>query len=139
MLQNIKCQLDDPKVRYLFGILGEEYTEDIINTKLSQYRDETTHFIYGWLKNNEIIGICGFELCDDFIYLKDIVIDKNMRGCGIGSTIIAALQEEFNLPIKAETDDDAVEFYRKILFDISDAPPKHGVRRYALYRKLSDR
>ena len=134
MLQNIKCQLDTPKVRYLFGILGEEYTEEIIDMKLTQYRDDMAHFIYGWLKNDEIIGICGFELCGNYIYLKDLVIDENMRGCGIGSTIIAALQEEFNLPIKAETDDDAVEFYRKISFDISDAPPKHGTRRYALYR-----
>ena len=134
MFQNIKKQLDAPEVRRLLSILGAEYTETIINIKLAQYRDDKAHLMYGWLENKEILGICGFELCDDYIHLKDLVVDENMRGLRIGSSMIAALQKEFNLPIRAETDDDAVEFYRKILFDISDAPSKHGTRRYALYR-----
>ncbi|MCL2546409.1 MAG: GNAT family N-acetyltransferase [Oscillospiraceae bacterium] len=136
MFKNIKSQLNDPKVRQLFSVLGVEYTEAIIDMKLAQCRDDATHLMHGWLDDGVIQGICGFELRDNHIYLKDLAVDEDMRECGIGSSMLVALQEEFNLPIKAETDDDAVEFYRKIGFEISDAPPRHGTRRYALYRNV---
>ena len=136
MFESIKNRLNNPKVRHLFGTLGEEYTEAIIDMKLAQYHDDAAYSIYGWLEQDEILGICGFVFRDDCIYIHDLAVDEDVRGRGIGSAMIAVLQEKFTLPITAETDDEAVEFYRKIGFDVSDVPPKHGMRWYALYRSI---
>ena len=63
--------------------------------------------------------------------LINIAVAENARGYGIGRAMISALQDQFQLPITAETDDDAVDFYRKVGFGVTSVSAKSGVSRYA--------
>jgi len=125
MFRNIKDQLDNPVVRNIFAACVYKNADK----KLEQYRSCDTLSLYGWVENGEIVGVCGFEVRDT-VEIKHIAVAENARGRGIGSAMIAALRAQFCLTIQAETDDDAVDFYRKVGFEATEFE-KYGVRRWA--------
>jgi ribosomal protein S18 acetylase RimI-like enzyme len=70
------------------------------------------------MENDEIFGVCGFRVYHtDRVEIMNIAVAENARKRGIGSAMVNALRDEFLLPIHAETDDDAVGFYRNVGFD----------------------
>jgi GrpB-like predicted nucleotidyltransferase (UPF0157 family) len=92
-------------------------------------RSHEPHQLYGWVENGEIFGVCGYEAHADYIEIQHIAVAENKRRQGVGGKMVAALQASFNLPIEAETDDDAVDFYRKCGFEAT-AISKYDVRRW---------
>ena len=135
MFRDIKDNLDNSQVKRILLAYDPRHTPE---SYIAKFQAQPLRSVYGWVTNGEVLGICGFEVLKEYILLTDLGVDESMRGRGIGSAMIDAMQDLFGLPINAETDDDAVEFYRKIGFDISEAPPKHGTRRWALWRDLSN-
>jgi len=118
MFIDIKSQLDNPIVRQIMSACVYKNSLDAAINKLVQYLNHPTWSMYGWLENGEIIGICGFEVHQtNRVDILHIAVSGDARKRGIGSAMLTALQELFCLPLKAETDDDAVEFYRKIGFE----------------------
>jgi ribosomal protein S18 acetylase RimI-like enzyme len=93
-----------------------------------------SHF-YAWIENGETLGICGYEVHGDKVEIHLIAVDENTRSRGIGGAMITALQERYCKNIEAETDDDAVEFYRKRGFEtIEFIHEKRGKRYTCLLR-----
>jgi len=45
-----------------------------------------------WIENSAIFGVCDFEAHSDFVEILTIVVAENARKRGIGSAIVAALQ-----------------------------------------------
>jgi hypothetical protein len=65
----------------------------------------------------------------DNVFIDAIAVDEQFRNQGIGSTMINGIRKRFTLPVTLETDDDAVEFYRKIGFS-AEPFEKYGITRY---------
>ena len=130
MLHNIKDQLDNPLILRIFALSVFNNSLELAEKEIAQYRSRHNLSLYGWIENEEIIGVCGFRVYHtDRLEILNIAVDKTARKRGVGSAIIAALQKEFLLPIKAETDDEAVDFYRKAGFETTELQ-KHGIRRW---------
>ena len=77
--------------------------------------------IFTCIKCNEIKGIIVISYIEQFkVEIIGIAVDIDARGQGIGSYMINKLMNDYNiLSIYAETDDDAIDFYRKNNFAIT--------------------
>lgn len=74
-------------------------------------------------------GVVGFAAFgadahgQDRIELHYIAVAHQARGTGLGSRLVdAARRTDPRRPLYASTDDDAVDFYRRLGFVVSDAP-----------------
>lgn len=104
----------------LSRILNEVYSQS--NTKLYVFSD-----------NDELVlGIVGFKRERDSAEILHIAVDEKKRNCGIGRKILDELLALENLvELIAETDHDAVEFYRRYGFTIQSLGEKYpGVERF---------
>ncbi|MFD6511145.1 GNAT family N-acetyltransferase [Bacillus sp. NPDC060175] len=86
------------------------------NTK--KYLKLLNRKLYSFELEGEIVGCMGIEInsvkeCE----IKHIAVSSFQRGKGIGSTMINYVSNKYSL-IYAETDNDAVDFYRKYGFEI---------------------
>ncbi|MFR9710227.1 GNAT family N-acetyltransferase [Paenibacillus sp. MB22_1] len=101
--------------------------------ELNKYKADDTKVLYGRLVNNELIGLIGlFQFSTMEVELKHIAIRSDYRKQGIGREMI---YEYFNKndisKMVAETDNDAVNFYRNIGFEITSLGEKYpGVERF---------
>jgi len=77
-----------------------------------------------------IVGVCVFDVSTSKVQILNIAVAEDSRTQGVGRKMIAALRDRYNTPIEAETDDDAVGFYRKCGFETT-VFEKHNTRRYA--------
>ena len=65
---------------------------------------------------------------------SDNPIVRNTRKNGIGKSMINAIQKRYKMKIKAETDDDAVEFYRKCGFETETFMKTYNTGEYQRYK-----
>lgn len=129
MFCDIKEQLDNPAVHKILSYCLFDDSQEGIAKDVAKYRGHSSWQFYGWINNDEILGVCGFEVHSDWVEILHISVDENIRRQGIGGKMVTTLWEKYKMAIEAETDDDAVEFYRKYGFEAS-AIQKYNVRRW---------
>lgn len=82
-------------------------------------------------------SVAAYVSRSDGVVLEYIAVAPELRGDGIGRALVDALAGGAE-PVVAETDDDAVGFYRALDFDIGPAPSDRrwpGRRRYRCVRR----
>ena len=82
-------------------------------------------------------SVAAYVSRPDGVVLEYIAVAPELRGGGVGRVLVDALAGGAE-PVVAETDDDAVGFYRALDFDIGPAPsdPRWpGRRRYRCVRQ----
>lgn len=129
MFCDIKDQLDNLTVRAIMAASAFDPSLEAIEQKAVEFRRHESWQLYGWVENGEIIGVCGFEVHKDYVEILNIAVTESVRHHGVGSKMITALWNKYEMAIKDETDDDAVDFYRKRGFT-TNAIQKYGVRRW---------
>jgi len=129
MLFDIKDKLDNPVVLNIMAASAFDSSPEAIKQKAIEFRRHESWQLYGWIKNGEIIGVCGFEVHKDYVDILNIAVAESVRHQGVGGKMITELWKKYEMAIEAETDDDAVDFYRKRGFTAT-ATQKHGVRRW---------
>ncbi|MDD4412982.1 MAG: GNAT family N-acetyltransferase [Oscillospiraceae bacterium] len=127
--QDIKNHLDNNTIHKILSYCLFDGSPEGIAKDIEKYRDHNTWDFYGWVENGDILGICGFEVHADYVEILHIAVAEDARHRGIGGAMVTVLQEKYGLRIEAETDDDAVEFYRKTGFE-ANAFQKYNVQRY---------
>jgi len=136
MFINIKSQYANPEVQHIMSCCVYRRSLDAAISKLQQYRERPTYSLYGWVEQDVLLGICGFEVhqnnCVDVMHIA--VLETSQKH-GVGRKMLDALQNIFCLPLKLETDDDAVVFYQKCSFDVV-ALDIGGHRRYRCTRNV---
>jgi ribosomal protein S18 acetylase RimI-like enzyme len=85
---------------------------------------------YGYFADDTLVGVCGFEEHESRVEIYHIAVAETARHKGVGGAMITALRKKYCKTIEAETDDDAVDFYRKCGFETT-AIQKYNVRRWA--------
>ncbi|TQR19466.1 GNAT family N-acetyltransferase [Psychrobacillus vulpis] len=110
-----------------------------IDQEYDLYLQLENRLLYGYKENEKFIGCIGFELtATNNCEIKHIAVSPLERGRGIGKWMIDNICEKYSLQlILAETDLDAVSFYRKLGFTILSLGEKYpGVERFRCeYRK----
>ncbi|MCL1830667.1 MAG: GNAT family N-acetyltransferase [Oscillospiraceae bacterium] len=114
----IKSKLDNPIVRMLVGESAGDKSTEATDNKIVEFRRRDDFNLYGWIENDKILGVCGIEVFPDWVEIYNIAVVPEIRKRGIGKAMITAVQQKYQTNVKAETDDGAVEFYRKCGFKI---------------------
>lgn len=97
----------------------------------TQYGSGAWTFL-GWEEAGEIVACAGAEAHGPrSIGIHSIAVEPAWRNRGLGRALLDALAERAEATrIVAETDDDAVGFYRRCGFAVEHALPKFGRARY---------
>ena len=136
MFRDIKQQIARPEVGEIISYAAFNGTAEGVAKETVKYQVSVSLNFYGWLDNGRVVGICGFEVHADKVEIHLISVAKDMQRKGAGGAMVAALQEMYRLPIEAETDDDALGFYRKCGFmDTAFQHEKLGTRYTCVLKK----
>lgn len=124
---NIKEKL---KSEELLGILAESVympTAERLNSRAEAYINNSDIIVLGASMNNRFLGIIVLDYSGDSeLVILDIAVLKSIQKQGIGRTLIEYVKETYQPKcITAETDDDAVDFYRKIGFTVKSLGEKY--------------
>ncbi|MCL2198350.1 MAG: GNAT family N-acetyltransferase [Defluviitaleaceae bacterium] len=127
---DIKNQLENPAILEIMALSEFENSIERAEKKAQEYSRDKKQQIFGWHENGEITGVCGFTIHKEKIEITTIAVSENSRNRGIGSAMISALWTKYKLVIEAETDDDAVGFYKKCGFKAVATKKRGGTSRY---------
>ncbi|MFX3673487.1 MAG: GNAT family N-acetyltransferase [Paenisporosarcina sp.] len=129
-MKKLHSKTINPSVREL---LSYATSENAIDREYEKYISETNRHLYSWEVNGEAIGCMGIEFInEDHCEIKHIAVSPAARGNGVGRKMIDFICDEYSFElISAETDKDAVEFYRSYGFKITSLGEKYpGVERF---------
>lgn len=124
---NIKEKL---KSEELLEILAESVympTAERLNSRAEAYINNSDIIALGASMNNRFLGVIVLDyMGDDELVILDIAVLKSIQKQGIGRTLIEYVKETYQPKcITAETDDDAIDFYRKIGFTVKSLGEKY--------------
>jgi len=136
-LVELNGRQDEPAVRRVLEL--SHGSKEALEEVCAHYLCGDWTFI-GWQEGDEILACVGAErLGEGTIGIRSIAVEPARRRRGLGRTLLDALAEPLEAGrIVAETDDDAVGFYRRCGFSVEDAPPKFGRARYWCVRERHD-
>ena len=127
-MKEIKTKEIQPSIR---NLLSYATSESKIVTEYNNYLKGPNRKLFGVEQDEEYIGCIGIEIVSRRVcMINHIAVFPEQRGKRVGSEMINLLAEQF-LFIIAETDKDAVDFYKKYGFTISSLGEKYpGVERF---------
>ncbi len=106
-------------------------TKERLIARAEKYQENENTHIYAFEESGEFKGIVVFEIADNTATILDIAVKSEHQGQGIGSKLIDFIFNEFSVEnITAETDDDAIDFYKKYGFIIANTIIKFDTKRY---------
>lgn len=104
--------------------------------RAEKYQKNEKTKVYAYLDDKEYKGIIVFEIKDKVATILDIAVKPEYQGKGIGSKLIDYIFNQFSAnKIIAETDDDAVEFYKKYGFVVTNTKLEFGTKRYVVIKE----
>lgn len=108
-----------------------EATEQKLRARAQKYFDSLNTYVYTFLEDGEYMGIVVFSKSESVATICDIAVKYQHTGKGIGRKMIEYILNCFNVcSIVAETDDDAVDFYKKCGFDVANTESEFDIKRY---------
>ena len=129
-MREINSKILIPEIRKLltYATSKSKISEEYIN-----YIQTNQSRLFVWELDGEIVGCIGIESINKrHCKIKHIAVSANKRKAGIGSKMINNIIEQNKITIlSAETDNDAVGFYKKCGFTITSLGEKYpGVERF---------
>lgn len=137
---DIKGNLHDPHVLDILSYSQYMPTEEKLKSLADTYESDPNIYVFSCVDNSCMIGVVVFQrLTASAFEIVSIAVAPAFRGQGIGSKLISFAGNTLACDeIRAETDDDAVGFYRSYGFDVVSLGEKYpGVIRYLCTLKLS--
>ncbi|MCU6711558.1 GNAT family N-acetyltransferase [Paenibacillus sp. J5C_2022] len=115
--------------------------EERIFQQCKLYKTSEDRSLHGIYSKDILVGIIGLIHHPDEIEIKHIAIETEYRHKGIGQELVKAISELYpDLELIAETDKDAVDFYKKVGFTIISLGEKYpGTERFKCVYKNFER
>lgn len=110
-------------------------------SRAEKYQADDKVKAYAYSDNGEYKGIIVFKIKEQTAEILDIAVKSEYQGKGICSMLIDYIFSKFAVSkITAETDDDAIGFYKKYGFTVTDTKVNHDTKRYVCEypRKLNN-
>lgn len=118
----------------LYSILAPSVfdpTPERLLCRVEKYQKDDKTNVYAYLADNVYKGIVVFKIEDNTATILDVAVKYEYQRNGIGSSLIGYVFEQFNInKIIAETDDDAIGFYKNCGFIIADTVMRSNAKRY---------
>ena len=111
-------------------------TEEKFNIKVDQYLNDNSVKLFACFEQGKIIGVMVVSFIEQKkIEIIGIAVDVSARGKGVGSYMINQVVNNYGLlSVYAETDNDAVGFYRSIGLNITEYTETYGDETVVRYK-----
>ena len=128
---DIKEIITEPDILKLLAPSVYNPTEERLLNRAKKYQEDEETNVYVYKEDNEYKGIVVFEIVNNSATILDIAVKPDYQGQGIGGKLIDFIFNSFNVNnITAETDDDAIGFYKKYGFTVADTKVEFDTKRY---------
>ena len=128
---NIKNSLCDKSIYHLLVPSVFNTTPERLLSRAEKYQADDKTSVFAYSENGEYKGIIVFKVEDNTAEILDIAVIPEYKGNGIGSRLIDYIFTRFAVSkIIAETDDDAIGFYKKYGFSVIDTRLNRDTKRY---------
>ena len=128
---NAKNSLQDKESCALLAPSVFEPTPERLADRAERYIKDADTSVYAGSVSGEYKGIVVFKITGNSAEILDIAVKEEDRGKGIGTAFLNFIFSRFDITeITAETDDEAVEFYKKYGFRIAGTKMKFNTVRY---------
>lgn len=128
---DVKEIITEPDILKLLAPSVYNPTEERLLNRAKKYQEDEETNVYVYKEDNEYKGIVVFEIVNNSATILDIAVKPEYQGQGTGSKLIDFIFNSFNAQnITAETDDDAIEFYKKYGFIVADTKVEFDTKRY---------
>ncbi|QDQ02203.1 GNAT family N-acetyltransferase [Lysinibacillus fusiformis] len=127
-MKKVNAETIPPSISKLLSLATSQHK---VEQEYEKYVTSLNRTLYSFDIAGEMVGCIGIEQISLFACeIKHIAVLAHQRGHGIGSKMIHYISEKYSL-ISAETDHEAVEFYRNCGFMITSLGEKYpGVERF---------
>lgn len=130
-ITDIKNHLCDKSVYSLLAPSVFNPTPERLLSRTKKYQADDKTKAHAYSENGEYKGIIVFKTEDNTAEILDIAVIPEYQGQGIGSKLIDFIFNSFKVDnITAETDGDAIGFYKKYGFTVIDTKLNHDTKRY---------
>ena len=128
MIKEINPLFPPPSLKTLLSYAASSDIDSVYKAYIHNPRRE----LIGFQKDDLLIGCLGGEHNNDTFIIRHIAVTPEERGNNIGSSMIQFILKSPQVKeVIAETDKDAVDFYRKFGFTITSLGEKYpGVERF---------
>lgn len=131
---DIKEIITEPDMSKLLAPSVYNPTQERLQNRAKKYQEDENTNIYAYKDNGEYKGIVVFEILNNSATILDIAVKPEHQKCGIGSKLIDFIFNSFDVNIiTAETDDDAIGFYKKYRFTVADTKVEFDTKRYVCF------
>lgn len=128
---DVKEKISDSAILGLLAPSVFNPTPERLLSRAKKYQADDRANVYAYSENGEYKGIVVFKIKEQTVEILDIAVKPEYQGKGIGSRLIDYIFSKFSInKIIAETDDDAVDFYKKYGFSVTDIKQHHDTKRY---------
>ena len=128
---NVKANLFDPEVLTLLKPSVYNPTPERLKRRAEKYSADKNTFVYACKIDGVYAGIVVLKTGNDTAEILDIAVKPEYRKHGIGKSLIDFIFTQFPIDnITAETDDEAVEFYKRCGFNVIGFGMKCNNKRY---------
>ena len=133
---DVKASLWQPEVLALLKPSVYNPTPERLKSRAEKYSADKNIFVYACKNSEKYIGIVVFVTENGTAEILDIAVKPEYRKHGIGRKLIDFIFNRFPVDtIIAETDDEAVGFYKRYGFAVTPTKEVSDIRRY--FCKLS--
>ena len=123
--------MTEPDILKLLAPSVYNPTEERLLNRAKKYQEDENANIYAYKHNGEYKGIVVFKIANNSATILDIAVKPEYQGQGIGSKLIDFIFDRFEVDnITAETDDDAIGFYKKYGFTVANTKVEFDTKRY---------
>ena len=128
---NVKASLFDPEVLTLLAPSVYNPTPERLKHRAEEYAADKRTNVYACKIDSVYAGIVVLKTENDTAEILDIAVKPEYRKHGIGKSLIDFIFTQFPIDnITAETDDEAVGFYKRCGFNVIGFGMKCNNKRY---------
>lgn len=128
---NVKASLFDYEILALMKPSVYDPTPERLKSRAEKYSADKNIFVYACKIDGVYAGIVVLKTENGTAEILDIAVNPKYRKKGIGKSLIDFILNQFPVDtITAETDNEAVEFYKRCGFDVIGFGMKCNNKRY---------